>query len=244
MTLVAPAEHVKRARNKHEANGVLRASVSVTDDIVIPGWINDLESYRCWAYSDDYPQSGWVSFLDGQIWVDTSMEELFTHNQVKQAYNLAIGNILLNHPLGRFVPDRMLLSNVAANLSTEPDGLLYLWATMQSGRLRLISTKKRTGYIELEGSPDMVLEIISDSSERKDIKRLPQLYWKANIDEYWRLDVRDGALDFSILRRGAKKYVKTPVRSGWVRSKVLGHEFQLVRSNDPLGHPQFVVNVR
>ena len=49
---------------------------------------NHLADYRRWAESDQYPQRGSVSFLNGIIWVDTSMEELLTHNRVKPPLNL------------------------------------------------------------------------------------------------------------------------------------------------------------
>src|SRR5256885_8764701 len=46
------------------------------------------------------------------------------------------------------------------------------------------------GYLELEGTPDMVLEVVSESSVQKDTKRLRQLYWQAGIREYWLVDAR------------------------------------------------------
>src|SRR5437867_3480172 len=104
------------------ANGIpLRADVFVADGIHVPGWVVDLESYRQWARSEEYPKSGWVSFLDGAIFVDPNMEELFTHNQVKGAYAYAIMSLLGSTPSGMYVHDRMLLTHQAANLSTEPD---------------------------------------------------------------------------------------------------------------------------
>ena len=61
------------------------------------------------------------------------MEELFTHNQVKGAYAYAIMSALCATPNGMYVHDRMLLTNDAANLSTEPDGLFFFWGTVQEG---------------------------------------------------------------------------------------------------------------
>src|SRR6266849_7496003 len=81
-----------------------RGNVLVQDRIAIPGWVCDLVSYRQWAHSDEYPQSAWVSFLNGDIFVDPDMETFLTHNQVKQAFNLAIGMILMGRPSGRWVP--------------------------------------------------------------------------------------------------------------------------------------------
>ena len=42
----------------------------------------------------------------------------------------------------------------------------------------------RGGYTELQGSPDMVLEILSDASEQKDKEKLRVAYWDAGFREY------------------------------------------------------------
>lgn len=220
-----------------------RADVIVEPQMIIPGWVNSLAEYRRWSESDAYPRSGWVSFLDGVIWVDPSMEEFLTHNQIKQAFGGMFFTLLSQYSVGRFVPDRMLLVNEAANLSTEPDGLFYLWETMQSGRLRL-APGKVTGYMQLEGTPDGVLEIVSDSSEVKDLVRLRELYWKAQIPEYWIVDARADPVRFDILRHTIEAYEPTPMQEGWVRSAVLGHSFRIERSDDPLGLPHYVIQVK
>jgi Uma2 family endonuclease len=212
-------------------------------DVAIPGWVVDLPSYRRWAHSDDYPESGWVSFLDGQILVDLSMEEFITHNRVRTAYTYRIVDVLSHDPRGDFVSDRMLLTNPAANLSTEPDGLFFLWTTMQTGKLRLVPGKT-SGYMELEGTPDMTLEIVSKTSQRKDKELLRELYWKAGVTEYWLVDARDDQMSFDILVHTPAGYVASPINDGWVKSNVLGREFRLVKHTDPLGNPRFVVEVR
>lgn len=220
-----------------------RVDVVVESNITIPGWIHDLESYRRWATSDEYPQNGSVSYLNGAIWVDPNMEEFLTHNRVKQAFNGVFFALLAENAVGCFVPDRMLLVNKAANLSTEPDGLFYFWATMQTDRLRLVLGKK-AGYMQLEGTPDVVLEIVSDSSEPKDAVRLRELYWKAQIPEYWLVDARKDEIRFDILRHTAESYQATPIDQGWLRSDLLGRSFRIQRDSDPLNLPQFVVQVK
>jgi Uma2 family endonuclease len=212
-------------------------------EIAIPGWVIDLPSYRRWAHSDEYPQRGWVSFLDGEIWVELSMEELITHNRVKTAYTYCIVDALRRDPRGDFVSDRMLLTNPTANLSTEPDGLFYLWDTIRAGKLRFVPGKT-SGYMELEGTPDMTLEIVSKTSQRKDKNLLRELYWKAGVTEYWLVDALHDPAQFDVLLHTPTGYVPTPSDDGWLTSKVLGRDFRLVRGIDPLGHPQFVVEVR
>lgn len=219
-----------------------RADVFVADDIRVPGWVVDLDTFRQWAKSADYPQAGSVSFLDGAIFVDPTMEELFTHNQVKGAYAFAIMSVLGPTPSGMYVHDRMLLTHQAANLSTEPDGLFVFWNTIQANRLRLI--EGADGYTELSGTPDMVLEIVSKNSVRKDTVVLRELYWKAEIPEFWLVDARADEPRFEILRRAERDYVAVEVVDGWLPSAVFGRQFRLVKQTNPLGKPQFVVEYR
>ena len=117
------------------------------------------------------------------------MEEFLTHNQVKAAYDYAIMSVVNPASLGRYVPDRMLLTNSGANLNAEPDGLFFTWDTLRSGRLRLVE-REGQGIMELEGTPDLVLEVVSKSSVRKDTVILRDLYYKAGIEEYWLVDAR------------------------------------------------------
>lgn len=219
-----------------------RPEVIVQGQLVIPRWVEDLESFRRWRLSEDAPDTGEIAFLDSYIWVDLTMAEFLTHNQVKAAYDYAIMNVVHPAPSGRYVPDRMILTNAQANLNTEPDGLFFAWETMRSGRLRLVE-REGQGIMELEGTPDQVLEVVSKSSVRKDTVLLRELYFKAGITEYWLVDVREGVMSFEILQWTPEGYVAVPVVDGWIASKVFGKKFQLQKKCDPLGHPQFVVLV-
>jgi Uma2 family endonuclease len=220
-----------------------RSNVVIEDKVCLPPWVDDLATFRRWTASDEFPTQGSFAFLNSDIWVDLSMEELITHNQVKAEFTFLTMSILHRRPLGRYVPDRMYLTNIEANLSTEPDGLFYLYSTIQAGRLRLIE-KAEVGIIELEGSPDMTLEIVSKTSVRKDTVVLKELYWKAKIPEYWLVDVRPGHFSFDILVSGAERYEAAAVRDGWIRSPLFGLEFSLREDVDPVGKRLFRVDVR
>ena len=218
-----------------------RLKVIVQGQIVIPDWVDDLETFCDWRLAEETPSRGEIAFLDTSIWVDLSMEEFFTHNQVKAAFDFAIMSVVRATNQGRYVPDRMLLKSAKANLSAEPDGLFCTWESLKSQRLRLVD-KPGQGIMELEGSPDLVLEIVSKTSVEKDTLLLRDLYWKAGISEYWLVDVRDGKLSFDILQTTPEGFVATAAAEGWISSKVLGKRFQLHQEADPLGHPLYVVN--
>ncbi len=145
--------------------------------------------------------------------------------------------------LGKFFPDGLLLTNEEADLSGNPDGTFVSNASFRAERVRLIEGAK-SDHVEMEGSPDMVLEVVSDGSESKDTEILRELYWKAGIREYWLVDARGDRLAFDIFRRTSRGYSATPKTGGWMKSTVFGQSFRLSRRTDELGHPEFTLRVR
>src|SRR5262245_53461262 len=108
-------------------------TVVIQDRVRIPDRVEDLDSFCCWARSDEYPERGRVSFLNGEVWVDMSPENYFTHNQVKTELARVLSTLAKTKRLGRFSADGMLLRNDATNLSTEPDGVFVSTRSLKSG---------------------------------------------------------------------------------------------------------------
>jgi Uma2 family endonuclease len=213
------------------------SAVVVADQVRIPSWVNDLESFRRWSRSEDYPERGWVSFLDGEIWVDTYMEQLFTHNRVKTCFTIALGGIAESEEQGYYFSDRAFLSNEGADLATEPDGTFCSFDAIDGKRVTLVEGVEE-GHVEIEGTPDMVLEVVSTRSVRKDTKVLRGLYWKAGIPEYWLVDARKGTPQFDLLRWTERGYTASRRKQSWLKSKVFGRSFRLEAKPDRLGNPQ------
>jgi Uma2 family endonuclease len=209
----------------------------------IPASIVDLDSFRRWVSSDDYPERGRFDYLDDELWVDLTMEDLFTHNQVKGEFGIVLGGVVKAAQIGWYFPDGARVSNPAANLSSEPDGVFASADAVQADRVRFIETAEGSA-IELEGSPDMVLEVVSDSSVAKDTVRLRQLYWRAGVLEYWLVDARPDPLRFDLLRRGRRGFVATRSRGGWLYSAVFGRSFRLTRQAGVLGRPQYTLAIQ
>jgi Uma2 family endonuclease len=209
----------------------------------IPAWVADRLSFRRWLNSDTFPEVGRISFLVGEVWVDMSKEQIFTHNQVKQEYNLVLGGLAKKEKRGRYFPDGAYLSNAEADFTAQPDGTFVSWDAFHSGRVRLVEGT-RHGFLELEGSPDMVLEIVSDSSVAKDNTRMPELYWQAEIKEYWLIDVRGQRLRFDIFRHTPRAYVAVRGRAGWIKSTVFEKSFKLTRHLDEFDNPEYTLAVR
>ena len=98
------------------------------------------------------------------------------------------------------------------------------------------------GYVELSGAADMVLEVVSKHSVRKDTIKLPEVYWKAGFNEYWLVDARGATPRFDIFRRTGQGYAAMLAVDGWLTSSVFQRRFQLVQQINPLGKPSFIVN--
>lgn len=212
-----------------------RADIIVNGNVLIPSWVKDLDSFRRWAFSDDFPERGRFSFLDGTLWVDLSMETAI-HNQIKTVITIVVGAIVLNDALGRFYADRMLLTHATVGLSNEPDAMFISNDRTEKG---LAVLKKGDKSMEVSGSPDMALEIVSKTSVPKDTVVSMDLYAKAGIGEYWLVDSTVEIPELVIMRLVAGKYVTARRQDGWVKSNVFGRSFRLVCKKDAMGLSHF-----
>ncbi len=213
------------------------------ESVDIPSGIDDLGAFRRWAHSDDFPTTGRICFLNGRVWVDMSKEQVFTHNQLKQEFNLVVGGLVKSQGLGRFFPDGLLITNERAQLACQPDGTFVSRESLKRGRVHLVEGEKE-GFLELEGTPDMVLEVVSASSVEKDTEILPELYWRAGIPEYWLVDARKARLEFDIFRHESDGYAAVRKQGGWIKSRVFGKSFRLSRRIDDAGNPEYGLAVR
>jgi Uma2 family endonuclease len=219
------------------------STVVIEEKVRVPGWIEDLGSFRQWAHSLESPERGNISYLKDEVWVDMSKEQLFSHNQVKGEISSVLTILVKKNRSGLFFPDGILLSDVATDFATGPDGIFVSKESLQADRVTLIEGAEG-GYVELQGVPDMVLEVVSPSSVQKDTEILREVYWDLGIDEYWLVDARGEHLEFDILRRGAKGYAQVRKSGGWLRSSVFGLSFRLTRRTNEMGHPEFTLAVR
>jgi Uma2 family endonuclease len=217
--------------------------IVLQENVRIPASVVDLDSFREWAKSDQFPDRGRYSFFNGELWVDLRPEQLFAHNDVKMEYSEVIRGLFKKSRRGRFFGDGTLVTNVEVGLSTEPDGIVVLFDSLKRGQGRLIEGAEE-GFVEIAGSPDLVLEVVSATTVQKDTVVLRELYWQANIAEYWLVDVRGDRLEFDILKRSRQGYVSTRKQAGWVKSAVLGRSFRLTVQADALSNPEYLLAVK
>jgi Uma2 family endonuclease len=212
------------------------------NQVRVPPWVIDLASFRRWADTDDCPEKGSVHYLRGEVWIDLTREPIFTHVALKGEIASGLYGLVKARRLGLLLGAGATFSNAAADISCRPDGAFLSAAGLAAGRARLVEGKD--GPDELEGSPDMVLEVVSTSSVTKDTIVLKQAYWEAGVREYWLVDARGEALAFDILRHTARGYRATPGKDGWLKSAVFGRSFRLARHAGAAGHPDYTLDVR
>ncbi len=215
-----------------------RPAVFIHESVLIPDSIVNHETFRAWAVSAEYPEKSRVSFINNMIWVDSGMEDFFSHNQIKTEFNGMLGPLAKTDQLGYFGSDGNLWSNREVGISTIPDALFFTFATLQSGRVRLIPGARR-GFVEVEGTPDMILEVVSDTSEQKDTTILKAKCAKAGVSEYWLVDARGPEARFEIGTLSEGVNVCNPTADGWQISTVFRKAFQLRCEKDVLGNPRW-----
>jgi Uma2 family endonuclease len=222
-----------------------RRNTVVTDDgrVTIPDTVVDLDSFRAWLDSGTVPEKAKTWFIDGEVWIDMSKEQIFTHVALKTEITSVLYSLTKANKTGRVLSDGVLVTNPAANLSGNPDAIFVAHETVTAGRVRLVPGKEG-GFTEMDGAPDMVLEVVSDSSERKDNQTLLERYWTAGILEYWIVDARGDDLEFTIYRHGPKGYSAVRKQSGWAKSAAFGKSFKLTRVTDANGDPEFTLEVK
>src|SRR5437763_593200 len=109
--------------------------VCETGSVHIPPAVVALQSFRRWVQSEEAPEKGSIHFLQGDVWVDLSREELFSHNQTKGAVLVAVAGLVKPSKMGLYLCWGARLTNVAPGISVLPDGLFIANETIRDGRV-------------------------------------------------------------------------------------------------------------
>jgi len=210
----------------------------------IPANVFTHDGFREWVKANDFPEKLRVTFLDQEIYLDMSEEELETHAVVKAETCRVLMNLNHERKLGKFYLDGVLITNAAAGVSNNPDATFVRRDSIRAGRVRLVPRKGQKGqYLEIEGIPDWVMELVSDSSVEKDTEKLLQAYHRARIPEYWLIDARGEEMIFRILLWRKSGYVAAPVKDGWQHSRVFDRRFRLERQREEFGLWEYTLHV-
>lgn len=211
--------------------------LSTTDFIEIPPSAHTLDGFTKWTYSDDFPQQGKITFVDGRILIDMSPERWELHVKPKSAISYTLMGIVEQSDLGEFYCDGGRIKQDEANVSNEPDAIFASWKTLESGKLAPPSSDlvKEGHHIDLYGTPDWVCEVLSDSSVKKDTQDLRAAYHKAGISEYWLVDARGEEIDFQVLVWQAEGYSNQDDHDAWKYSPVFDRQFRFTRERNRVG---------
>ena len=160
------------------------ATVLVADQCEIPGTVASLDAFRRWARSPEFPHGAHIDWIGSCIEVDMSPEDIFTHGSLETESVRVLGTLAKARDMHPFTGETRVTS-VAADLSVEPDVVAVSEATLASGRVRLVPAAggRPERFVELEGGPDLVVEIVSDAAVRKDTQRLPAAYHATGVRE-------------------------------------------------------------
>jgi Uma2 family endonuclease len=217
------------------ANAIIHRDFEQT---AIPLGIKSLVEFRRWALSDKFPENGRIDWIRGNIEVDMAPEEFFAHGVAKVAVSSTLHLRAMRMRLGYVVSDSSRVTCPAADLSAEPDVVFVSREAIATGRVQLIPKAGTEGerYVEIEGPPELVVEIISDSSVKKDTDRLPASYFDAGVDEYWLIDARGDELSFQVFTRGPDAFETGMAdESGFRFSNVFQVRYRMDRQKDDDG---------
>ncbi len=206
--------------------------------LCVPPSAFELEGFRDWIHSAGFPEKVKATFIRGSLEVEMSPAELEWHAKLKVELVGELRRLIKRHNLGDLFCDSTTVVWPPAGLSTEPDLVFCSWDSYRSGRVRESERKEGSDrFVELVGVPDLVVEIVSDSSVSKDKRRPRRTYWQAGIPEYWIVDARGPArVRFEILTRGETGYEPvTPDDEGFRLSPTFGRRFRIARRTNPVG---------
>jgi len=209
-----------------------------------PGATSSLAAFEEWYDSDDFPEEGRICYLAGELFIDMGHERISSHVSLKTTLSRMLDELAEEIGVGQFFGDGVRVVNFAADLSAEPDGCYVTYKSVKSKRVVLKKSFDGEDVTRFVGTPDMVLEIVSPSSIRKDKRLLRKIYHSANIPEYWLIDARKAEVSFELFRHTNKGYVLSMTKDGWLASKTFNREFRITRSKNQIGVWRYKLHIR
>ena len=102
--------------------------------IHVPASAATFAGFRARATSDEFPEPLRASFINKELVIDMSPEELESHNKVKSELSAVVATLIKRLDTGEFYGDGTLVTNEAAELSTEPDATFVAWESFKRTR--------------------------------------------------------------------------------------------------------------
>jgi hypothetical protein len=80
--------------------------VTIIDEryrVSIPSWVTDLQAFRRWVDCDDFPDDYRIGWLRGEVCIDMSKEQIFTHVRVKTRFTRVLDVLADQEHLGMYL---------------------------------------------------------------------------------------------------------------------------------------------
>ncbi len=127
--------------------------------------------------------------------------------------------ILLN--LIRQLSNYTKKNNMGLILPAPMDVYLEVYETYQPDIIFISNERKNIiGEKKIEGAPDLVIEILSESSAYYDLKHKKNIYEKHNVKEYWIADPIDKSIEVYENKNGSYKLFSRAKEKGIIKSKI------------------------
>jgi Uma2 family endonuclease len=162
------------------------------------------DEFVAWAMSDEFARAEWA---DGAVIIMSPVSE--EHSSLTQWLLSVIGIYVENKDLGKVYGTEFMARFGKLRRRRTPD-LLFI----AKDRLSLVLAN------HVEGSPDLIMEVVSPDSETRDWEEKHQEYERVGVREYWIVDPGTKRFEAYALGRG-KRYRRIPVKSGVIRSTVI-----------------------
>ena len=205
--------------------------------VQIPADVHTLDGFLDWAASDEFPKQGRIDFINGRLFIDMAAEEINSHVKLKQAVLRGLDNFAHEQNCGEILADGVRFANTESSSGTEPDGMFCSFESIETGRVRYIEIQPGRGRVmAVQGRPDIIVEVISNSSVSKDNRELRQSHFAAGVREYWIFDARGMRLSFDLLTRNEHDWVEAaPDADGFRLSPVLQRRVRIDRGTTRVG---------
>ena len=171
---------------------------------------------KVWTYGDNLALSEDTVFeiIDGKAFISPAPELL--HQRWARKIFLAVERHIEAHHLGEvfFAPVDVVLDEKNV---VQPD-LVYV-------SIAKASILERRGIM---GAPDLVVEIISPTSLRRDRYDKRELYARFGVKEFWLADLANRSIEILSLQKGAYQLLSCATNAGKIHSDILsGFELDL-----------------
>jgi Uma2 family endonuclease len=176
---------------------------------------SSIHKKQIWTYSDYYKLDDDKRYevIEGELWMSPS--PLYIHQKIQSKLGFILQNYVNEKSIGEilFSPLDVVLSKTNV---LQPD-IIYI----SNDNRKII---QRRG---LFGAPDMVVEIISPSTTRRDLQVKKTIYEKFNINEFWVAYPDEKILENYIIKNMRYELFSSVITTGIIKSQALNDELEI-----------------